>query len=151
MMIWAVTGDEAFGAGPCEIRERSRMDYTPLEPILTDETILSESSSPWSSFPGRARQSAGVLRYRGMVMNTLTGSILVHGRPTRLAVKEREMLAALMRRSGQIVSPKWLAMQLNTTIDEIDMLAKSLHDALCEAGAPCLPRQVEGLGYVLWR
>ena len=86
-----------------------------------------------------------------MVMNTLTGSILIHGRPVRLAVKERELLAALMRRSGQIVSPKWLAMQLNTTIDEIDKLAKSLHDALCEAGAPCLPRQVEGLGYVLWR
>jgi DNA-binding response OmpR family regulator len=129
------------------------MDYTPLDPtILGDDAILTEATTgPWSSFPGRPRQSAGVLRYRGMVMNTLTGSILVHGRPTRLATKEREMLAALMRRSGQIVSPKWLAMQLHTTIEEIDALAQALNTALCEAGAQCLPRKVEGLGYVLWR
>lgn len=129
------------------------MDYTPLDQtILRDEAILTDAANgPGSSFPSRPRQGADVLRYRGMVMNTLTGSILVHGRPTRLATKEREMLAALMRRSGQIVSPKWLAMQLHTTIEEIDSLAKALNSALCEAGAQCLPRKVEGLGYVLWR
>ena len=128
------------------------MDYTPLDPTpLMDELILSDGATPGSSFPGRGRDAAGVLRYRGMVMNTLTGSILVHGRPTRLAVKERELLATLMRRAGQIVSPKWLAAQLGTTIDEVDTLANALRGSLREAGAQCLPREVQGLGYVLWR
>ena len=129
------------------------MDYTPLDrPALADEAILIETpTSPWSSFPGRPRQSAEVLRYRGMVMNTVTGSVLVHGRPTRLDVKERELLSALMRRSGQIVSSSWLATQIHAGVEEIDRLVAALTDALREAGAQCLPRQVEGLGYVLWR
>jgi two-component system response regulator QseB len=129
------------------------MDFTPIDgPTLTDDAILTDATTgPWSSFPGRPRQGAEVVRYRGMVMNTLTGSILVQGRPVRLAVRERELLAALMRRSGQIVSPKWLAMQIHAGIEEIDELAATLTSALREAGAQCLPRQVEGLGYVLWR
>lgn len=129
------------------------MDYTPLDPApLMDEMILSEDgANPGSSFPRRRREDASVLRYRGMVMNTLTGSILVHGRPARLAVKERELLATLMCRAGQIVSPKWLATQLGTTIDDVDALARTLTGSLREAGAQCLPRQVQGLGYVLWR
>jgi two-component system response regulator QseB len=129
------------------------MDFTPIDgPTLTDDAILTDATTgPWSSFPGRPRHGAEVVRYRGMVMNTLTGSILVQGRPVRLAVRERELLAALMRRSGQIVSPKWLAMQIHAGIEEIDELAATLTSALREAGAQCLPRQVEGLGYVLWR
>ena len=129
------------------------MDYTPFDPAtLMDEMILSEDSvSPGSSFPRRRREDAGVLRYRGMVMNTLTGSILVHGRPARLAVMERKLLATLMRRAGQIVSPKCLATELGTPIDDVDALARDLCRSLREAGAQCLPRQVQGLGYVLWR
>ncbi len=131
------------------------MDYLPLDrPSVTDDAILTEATSgPWTSFPGRPRPKHGpeVLRYRGMVMNTLTGSILVEGHPVRLAVKERELLAALMRRSGQIVSPHWLAMQLRATVEEVEELAASLTRSLREEGAHCLPRKVEGLGYVLWR
>ena len=131
------------------------MDYMPIDqPTVTDDAILTEATSgPWTSFPGRPRPQDGaeILRYRGMVMNTLTGSVLVQGHPTRLAVKERELLAALMRRSGQIVSPKWLSMQLRSTVDEIEELAAALTRSLREAGAHCLPRKVEGLGYVLWR
>ena len=128
------------------------MDYTPLdEATLTDGAILTENAAPGSSFPSRPRHSAEVVRYRGMVMNTLTGSVLVHGRPAQLGVREREALAALMRRAGQIVSPRALAAQLHTTVDEIDAVAASLTRALREAGAQCLPRRVEGLGYVLWR
>ncbi len=127
------------------------MDYTPLdEATATDGAILTESVSG-SGFAGRPRLSAEVVRYRGMVMNTLTGSVLVHGRPTQLGVREREALAALMRRAGQIVSLSALAAQLNTSVDEIEMVAASLTRALREAGAQCLPRHVEGLGYVLWR
>jgi DNA-binding response OmpR family regulator len=128
------------------------MDYTPFDKAtLTDDAILTSPAAPGSSFPGRPRHSAEVLRYRGIVMNTLTGAILVHGRPARLAVRQRELLAALMRRSGQIVNPKWLAAQLHATVAEIDELAVALTSALREAGAQCLPRHVEGLGYVLWR
>lgn len=129
------------------------MDYLPLDPpTLTDDAILTEATTgPWSSFPGRPRHGAEIVRYRGMVMNTLTGSILIHGRPVRLALQERELLAALMRRSGQIVSPKWLAMQLQAGVEEVESLVAALTSTLREAGAQCLPRHVEGLGYVLWR
>lgn len=126
------------------------MDYTPFDKAtLTDEAILVDA--PESSFPGRPRLGPEVLRYRGVVMNTLTGSVLVHGRPTRLAVKERELLSALMRRSGQIVTAKWLAAQVHASVEEIEALAARLTATLREAGSQCLPRHVEGLGYVLWR
>lgn len=131
------------------------MDYTPLDrPNVTDDAFLTEATSgPWTSFPGRPRPQNGpeVLRYRGMVMNTQTGSVLIQGHPVHLPVKERELLAALMRRSGQIVSPQWLGMQLRAAAEEIEELAMSLTRSLREAGAHCLPRKVEGLGYVLWR
>jgi len=84
------------------------------------------------------------------MMNTITGLTLIHGRPARLAVRERELLAALMRRAGQIVSPAWLAAQLHASAAEIEELTARLNAALREAGASCLPRHVEGLGYVLW-
>lgn len=128
------------------------MDYMPLnEAAITDEAVLPGTLSPGSSFPSRPRLGPEVLRYRGIVMNLLTGSVLVHGRPTQLAVPHRELLAALMRRCGQIVSPMWLATQLRVNVAEIDKLAASLCEALEEAGAAALPRRVEGLGYVLWR
>ena len=128
------------------------MDYTPFEKAtLTDEAIVLEPAAPGSSFPSRPRLGPEVLRYRGVVLNTLTGAVLVHGRPIRLAVKERALLSALMRRSGQIVSAKWLAAQVHASVDEIETLAAKLTAALREAGSQCLPRQVEGLGYVLWR
>ncbi len=128
------------------------MDYTPFDKAtLTDEAIALEQAAPGSSFPGRPRLGPEVLRYRGVVMNTLTGSVLVHGRPTRLAVKERALLSALMRRSGQIVTAKWLAAQIHASVEEVEILAAKLTAALREAGSQCLPRHVEGLGYVLWR
>lgn len=128
------------------------MDYMSLnEAIITEEAVLPGTLSPGSSFPSRPRLGPEVLRYRGIVMNLLTGSVLVHGHPTQLAVPHRELLAALMRRSGQIVSPMWLATQLRVSITEIEKLAVSLSEALEDAGAVCLPRRVEGLGYVLWR
>ena len=128
------------------------MDYTPFdETTFTDGAVLAGDTAPWSSFPGRKAPDPEVLHYRGVVMNTLTGAVLVHGRAAQLGVREREFLATLMRRAGQIVSPKWLASQIHATIEEVDALAASLTVALREVGAQCLPRHVEGLGYVLWR
>jgi DNA-binding response OmpR family regulator len=125
------------------------MDYTPID-ARTDEAVLTQTPAPGSSFPSRPRLGPEVLRYRGMVMNTITGLILIHGRPAHLAVKERELLAALMRRAGQIVNPKWLAEQLHASVAEIEELTARLNAELREAGASCLPRHVEGLGYILW-
>lgn len=126
------------------------MDFASIDNSTpTDEAIFTPAS-PGSSFPSRPRLGPETLRYRGVMMNTLTGLTLVQGRPARLAVRERELLAALMRRSGQIVSPAWLAAQLHASVDEIEELAARLNAALREAGASCLPRHVEGLGYVLW-
>lgn len=129
------------------------MDFTPIDKTtrLDDALLTQTPDAPGSSFPGRPRPGPEVLRYRGVVMNTITGLILIQGRPARLAVKERELLAALMRRAGQIVSPKWLAEQLQASVTEIEELSARLNAALREAGASCLPRQVEGLGYILWR
>ncbi len=129
------------------------MDHMPLdEATLTDEASAAAiAAKPGSSFPGRPSFSSEVLRYRGMVMNTITGAVLVHGRPTRLATRERELLAMLMRRAGQIVTPMWLATQLRISAAEVESLAAALTSALREAGATCLPRHVEGIGYVLWR
>jgi DNA-binding response OmpR family regulator len=129
------------------------MDYMPLdEAMLTDEAAPDAlATKPGSSFPARPRLSSEVLRYRGMVMNTITGAVLVHGRPTQLALRERELLATLMRRAGQIVTPMWLATQLRISATEVEALAAALTSALREAGASCLPRHVEGVGYVLWR
>lgn len=129
------------------------MDQMPLdETVLTDEaTPAILDAKPGSSFPGRPRLSSEVLRYRGMVMNTITGAVLVHGRPARLAQRERELLAMLMRRAGQIVTPMWLATQLRISAAEVEAIAAALTSALREAGATCLPRHVTGVGYVLWR
>ena len=127
------------------------MDYTPFDEVAIPEEATLADVIPASSFPGRRRESVEVVRYRGMVMNTFTGSILIYGRPAQLGVREREFLATLMRRAGQIVSPKWIAAQLHASVEEVDMLAVSLTSALREAGAQVLPRRVEGLGYVLWR
>jgi DNA-binding response OmpR family regulator len=127
------------------------MDHTSFdETTIVNNAILTDVAAPWSSFPGRPRQGPEVLRYRGIAMNLVTGSVLIQGRPANLALQERELLAALMRRSGQIVSSAWLASQIRVSEDEVKTLANDLTSALAEAGATCLPRRVEGLGYVLW-
>lgn len=128
------------------------MDHTPLDAAtLTDETVLSETGRPGARLPGRPRHDPETLRYRGVVMNTMTGAVLAHGRPVPLAVRERELLATLMRRAGQIVTLTWLATQMRISVIEVDALAARLIATLREAGATCLPRHVEGIGYVLWR
>ncbi|HEX8730650.1 MAG TPA: hypothetical protein VF725_01210 [Ktedonobacterales bacterium] len=128
------------------------MDHTPLDAAtLTDEAALTGDARPGASFPHRPRHEPETLRYRGVVMNTVTGAVLAHGRPVRLAVRERELLSMLMRRAGQIVTLTWLATQLRIPATDIDALATKLICALRDAGATCLPRHVEGIGYVLWR
>lgn len=126
------------------------MDHTSFDDATIVNNAILTNVAPGSSFPGRPRQAPEVLRYRGIAMNQVTGSVLIQGRPANLALQQRELLAALMRRCGQIVSPSWLASQLRVNVDEVQTLANGLTSALAEAGATCLPRRVQGLGYVLW-
>lgn len=129
------------------------MDYMPIDAATrANDVILSDATEgPWVSFPGR-RPLGGVevLRYRGVMMNATTGAIAIRGRLVTLSVAERELLAALMRRAGQIVSPSWLAQQLHATTAEVEERATTLQATLREAGSATLPRKVDGLGYILW-
>ncbi len=131
------------------------MDYTPVEPTLDMNEAIFEAppGASWTRFPKRHRThtESSVLRYRGLAFDLTADAVLLHERQVRLAAAERDLLKALMRRAGQIMSAVWLADQLGVTVAEIEACARSLAMTLTEAGAPCLPRRVDGLGYILWR
>jgi DNA-binding response OmpR family regulator len=128
------------------------MDYIPVPaPIEADETIFdAPPGSSWTRFPARKRPDT-TLRYRGLEVDLVTGGAYLHERPVRLTTGERDLLQALMRRAGQIVSAAYLAEQAKCALDEVETLARTLSASLVEAGANALPRRVEGLGYILWR
>ena len=129
------------------------MDYMPVESTLNTDEALFEAppGASWTRFPKRSQAEGETLRYRGLAFNLATGAVLLQERQVRLAATERELLKALMRRAGQIISAARLSEQLGVTISEIEAGARALTDTLAKAGSCCLPRRVEGLGYVLWR
>lgn len=128
------------------------MDYMPVPAsVPTDETIFdAPPGSSWTRYPARKRPDS-TLRYRALELDTTTGGVYVNERPVRLGAGERDLLKALMRRAGQIVSAGYLAEQSECASDEIEAHVVTLTKSLAEAGASCLPRRVEGLGYILWR
>jgi DNA-binding response OmpR family regulator len=97
------------------------------------------------------RVASTLMRFGGLAMDTRTGATQWGGRAIQLSVEERETLANLMRRAGQIVNRRTLATALNITVDKLDERIEHLRDELRQAGATCLPCRVDGLGYVLWR
>lgn len=129
------------------------MDYMPVEsPLDTDEAMFdAPPGASWTHFPKRHIPAGETLRYRGLALDLATGAVLLQERQIRLAAAERDLLKALMRRAGQIISAARLAEQLGVTITEIEDRAYALGETLAKAGSCCLPRRVEGLGYVLWR
>ncbi len=129
------------------------MDYMPVEsPLDTDEAMFdAPPGASWTHFPKRYIPAGETIRYRGLALDLATGVVLLQEREVRLATAERDLLKALMRRAGQIISAALLAEQLGVTIAEIEGRAHALAEALSKAGSCCLPRRVEGLGYVLWR
>jgi DNA-binding response OmpR family regulator len=92
-----------------------------------------------------------LMRFGGLAIDTRTGATQWCGRAIQLSVEDRETLANLMRRAGQIVSPRTLATALGVTVDKLDERVERLRGELRQAGASCLPCHVDGLGYVLWR
>ena len=132
------------------------MDYTPVEPPFGADEALFDAppGASWTRFPKRRQAHATesrVLRYRGLSFDLVTGAVLLQERQLRLSESERNLLSALIRRAGQIIRSSVLAEQLGVSVTELDAFARNLSVALVEAGAPCQPRRVEGLGYVLWR
>lgn len=129
------------------------MDYTPVESLSdADESLFdAPPGSSWTRLPAKPRAEGKTLRYRGLTIDLATGAVHLQERPVRLGTAERDLLKALMRRAGQIISASRLAEQLGVTVAEIEARVYALSTILTEAGACCLPRRVEGLGYVLWR
>ena len=97
------------------------------------------------------RSSTAPMRFGGLAIDMRTGATHWCGRAIQLSVEDRETLATLMRRAGQIVSPRSLAVTPGVTVDKLDERIERLKSALRQAGATCLPCRVDGLGYVLWR
>lgn len=128
------------------------MDYMPLRPPLEADEALFDAppGSSWTRYPTRQRPE-NTLRYRGLELDLTTGGAYLNDRPVRLATGERDLLQALMRRAGQIVTDAQLAIQTECAIAELESLVDSLAVSLAEAGASVLPRRVDGLGYILWR
>jgi two-component system catabolic regulation response regulator CreB len=91
------------------------------------------------------------LRYGGLSMDAVTGSVTYRGTALKLSVAERELLAALLRRAGQIVSCEQLASAIGSTTSAVDKHIDMLRNSLRHAGASTIPCDVNGLGYVLWR
>src|SRR5690348_15806037 len=116
----------------------------------TIDTRRSDVSVTDRSLPS-SRLDSTLMRFGGLAMDTRTGATQWCGRPIALTVEDRETLANLMRRAGQIVDRRTLATALGITLDTLDERIERLRDELRQGGATCLPCRVDGLGYVLWR
>lgn len=97
------------------------------------------------------RPARAPLRFGGLSMDPLTGAASWRGRALEMAADERQLLAALMRRGGQIVSVERLAISAGVTAEGLERRIEALIGTLRLAGVSCLPRRARGLGYVLWR
>lgn len=123
------------------------MGFTPaFDTLDTPETLVGGHPEIL-----RARASHSTLRFGGLTFDPRTGATSWRGKTMALAVEDREVLAVLMRRAGQIVSRQSLAGLLSVSADRLDRRMLALRDSLKSAGATCLPVRVDGLGYVLWR
>jgi DNA-binding response OmpR family regulator len=129
--------------------EETIMGYTPaVEGFETFQPVLER---PLPSDVTGTQTSRAALRYGGLSMDALSGAVTYRGTAVKLSVPERELLGALLRRAGQIVSCEHLAAAIGSTTSTVDERMVSLRTSLKRAGASTLPYDVNGLGYVLWR
>ncbi len=83
-------------------------------------------------------------------LNPATKEVCFRGEPVMLASREYQLLAALMKRPGAILSKNQLTEQLYDWNTEIDSNAIEVHiHRLRQKLAPALIRTVRGLGYQL--
>lgn len=90
------------------------------------------------------------LRFGGLSLDTLTGATQWRGKTLPISEDEVEVLQVLMQNAGRIMSTAQLAIQLGDSPETTERRIRALHASLRVAGARCLPRHAEGLGYVLW-
>ncbi|HLZ23695.1 MAG TPA: helix-turn-helix domain-containing protein [Ktedonobacterales bacterium] len=123
------------------------MGYSPaFDTVDTTEALLDRHAVLAHS---RARHE--VLRFGGLGFDPRTGAANWRGKTLALAVQDREVLGVLMHRAGQIVSRQSLTSLLGVPAERLERRMLQLREALKAAGVSCLPVNVDGLGYVLWR
>lgn len=123
--------------------------YTPaLDGYEAYEPMLGR---PLPSAGAAVRSPRATLRFGGLSMDTITGAVTYRGAAVKLSVHERELLGAMLRRAGQIVSREQLATAIGSTEKLVDERTASLRASLKQASAPIIPCEVNGLGYILWR
>jgi DNA-binding response OmpR family regulator len=129
------------------------MDYTPVESHFEPDESMFDAppGASWTRLPKKRQPGGETLRYRGLAYNLATGTVILNDRQMRLTAPDGDLLRALMRKAGQIVSAARLADQLGVSVIEVETRARLLARNLADFNAPCLPRRVEGLGYILWR
>lgn len=91
------------------------------------------------------------LRFGGLTMDSATGAVSWRGRSVTLPTRERELLAALLKRAGQIVSCDRLAAMVGVSTRAVDEGIDTLRAMLKQDGISTVPTKVDGCGYVLWR
>ncbi len=111
-------------------------------PVLAPMEAVTLLEGPFARTP---------LRFGGLSMDPLTGATSWRGRALEMAADERRLLAALMRRGGQIVSVERLATSAGMSAEGLERRIEALIATLRLSGVSCLPRRARGLGYVLWR
>ncbi|MGZ3582633.1 MAG: hypothetical protein ACXWQ5_08195 [Ktedonobacterales bacterium] len=114
-----------------------------------DMTVIAEADVELVRPQGKQKELE-LLRFGGLTLNSMTGAAHWRGKALTLSVPERELLAELMRRAGQIVSRERLAITVGRG-DVLDERMRDLKITLSAHGVTALPREVEGLGYILWR
>lgn len=90
------------------------------------------------------------LRFGGLSLDTLTGAAQWRGKTLPLSEDEVEVLQVLMLNAGRILSTAQLGLQLGDGPETTERRIRALHASLRVAGAKCLPRHAEGVGYILW-
>lgn len=129
------------------------MEYIPtFDEAVPVEALLDETTPRWERAKVmRSRPVRKMLRLGSLTMDTLTGVVLWRGELVSLAAEERELLALMLRRAGQILSRERLSALLGASADAVDARMAALIARLEAAGVHARPRRATGLGYVLWR
>jgi DNA-binding response OmpR family regulator len=121
------------------------------EPAATQDAVAGEPFAERASQLARSRPARRVLHVGGFTMDVVTGAVNWRGRRLALPIEERELLAVLLRRAGQILSVEHLARLLNSRTEAVDRRMAALARALEAEGIQARPRRADGLGYIFWR
>lgn len=127
------------------------MSFTPAFDALDTEHAVASDDIELVHSVRLSRAAREMLRFGGLTQDPVTGLTHFRGKPIMLTLEERELLGALLRRAGQIVSREKLAAMVGKSADAVDHAIETLRTDLKAAGVTSLPCRAEGIGYILWR